>query len=142
MPGTLPAASTNSSVFSALDIGPTICKIAGLPYKDDAFDGQNMFLVLQQNNHAADRDLHWDCGWQWSVRSGDWKLMVTENEKRAKGSADFEQVDVRMGVHLYNLADDPIEEYNLAEENPEQVQRLRELHFAWRNSIGQPLTPQ
>jgi arylsulfatase A-like enzyme len=142
MPSTLPAGVTNANVFSALDLAPTLCQMANISYQADEFDGINQRGYLTAKKSVAPpRDLHWDSGWQWSVRSGDWKLMVTTNEKRAQGSANFEQVDVRMGVNLFNLAKDPGETTNLAEKFPAQVARLRQLHRAWRTSVGQPLNP-
>ncbi|MFG0305371.1 MAG: hypothetical protein ACF8Q5_04060, partial [Phycisphaerales bacterium JB040] len=66
-------------------------------------------------------------------------LMVTENENVARNQADFEQVDVRMGVHLYNLAVDPGETTNLAERHTEKVEELRALHRACRAEVGQPV---
>ncbi len=140
MPGTIPTGRISFGVHSALDFAPTLCDLAGIPHKADAFDGSNQLAILQGRQLAGERVLHWDVGWQWSIRAGDWKLMVTENEKRAKGSANFEQVGVRMGVHLYNLKDDPSERNNLATKMPDKVEKLTALHREWRNSIGKPLS--
>jgi arylsulfatase A-like enzyme len=142
MPGTLPSGRVSFGVHSSLDFAPTLCQIAGIPHKSTAFDGANQLGILQGSQSAGKRVLHWDTGWQWSVRDGDWKLMVTEDPKRAQGSANFEQVGVRMGVHLYNLKEDPSETKNMAEKMPTKVAELTERHRQWRREIGQPLQAQ
>ena len=142
MPGTLPAGRISKGVQSSLDFAPTLCQLAGIPYKADTFDGVNQLAIMQGTQSAGERVLHWDVGWQWSIRAGDWKLMVTENENRAKGSANFEQVAVRMGVNLFNLKNDPSESRNLAEDHPDKVAELTQLHREWRKSIGKPIAPK
>ena len=72
------------------------------------------------------------------MRRGDWKLLVTTDEQRARRSADFEQVDVRFGTHLYHLGYDPGETENLAAERPGQVALLTQLHDAWRAEVVRP----
>lgn len=99
-PGELPAGSNYDGVFSSLDLAPTMCELLELPALADEFDGRSQLAELRgEKKPDAERTLHWDTGWQWSVRSGPWKLMVTVDEERARRSADFEQVGVRMGVH-------------------------------------------
>jgi arylsulfatase A-like enzyme len=143
LPNTSSAGKSNQAIFSALDVAPTLCQIANIPFKANEFDGINQIDLFNSNkSQPTSRDLHWDSGWQWSVRSGDWKLMVTVDENRAQHSSDFEQVDVRLGTHLYHLAKDPSETINLAEKFPNQVTRLRQLHHDWRATIGQPLASE
>jgi arylsulfatase A len=83
----------------------------------------------------SDRILHWDLGFQWSVRSGDWKLIVTEDAERAANLAKKEALYVAQGVHLYNLSEDPGETRNVSGQYPEVVKRLRDLHEDWRSMV-------
>lgn len=137
MPDVIPAGRVHEGVFSCLDLAPTICEMIGLPTEAGAFDGLSQLAQLQGKKPAdATRTLHWDTGWQWSVRMGDWKLLVTTNENRARSSANFEQVDVRFGTHLYHLGEDPGETTNLAEDRPDLVELLSARHASWRASIG------
>lgn len=136
MPGVLPEGRVHEGVFSCLDLAPTICELVGVATERGAFDGRSQLAELKGERKAdPNRTLHWDTGWQWSVRMGDWKLLVTTNENRARSSANFEQVDVRFGTHLYNLAEDPGEEHNLAAQRPDLVDMLTERHRAWRASL-------
>ena len=142
MPGTLPAGEVHAELFSALDLAPTICELAGIEVPATEFDGADQLAVLRGEAAASPRDLHWDIGWQWSVRSGDWKLMQTEDEDFARREADFEQVGVRTGTHLYDLGRDPGETENLAGARPELVAHLRTEHLAWREAVGQPVSAE
>lgn len=140
MPGVFPEGRVHEDVFSCLDFAPTICELAGIATEQGAFDGRSQVAELQgKRKPKPSRALHWDIGWQWSVRLGDWKLMVTENAQRAQGSSNFEQVSVRLGTHLYHLGEDPGETNNLAESRPNLVALLTSRHKAWRASMGQPI---
>ena len=139
-PGVLPAGIEYDGMFSALDLAPTLCELLQVDYDDGAFDGRSQVAELcGRRAPDTDRVLHWDTGWQWSVRAGPGKLMVTEDEQRARRSAEFEQVDVRTGVHLYHLDRDPSERTNLADSQAERVRELRQRHRNWRRAIGQPI---
>jgi len=137
LPHVLQAGKQHAPVVSCLDFAPSICELLSIPVEAGAFDGVSQVDAWKSgNSDTAQRALHWDIGWQWSVRYGDWKLMVTVNEQRAQSSANFEQVGVRGGVHLYHLGKDPSETTNLAERRPEIVEMLRERHIAWRASLA------
>tara|TARA_R110002096_G_scaffold16106_59_gene55391 strand:- start:4072 stop:5559 length:1488 start_codon:yes stop_codon:yes gene_type:complete len=138
-PGRVANAYINDSlVFSALDIAPTLLQWCGVPYEENAFDGISQVKSLSEKDSGFDseRVLHWDLGFQWSVRSGKWKLMKTIDEKASQRISNTEQIDIRSGIHLYNLEDDPGETRNLADQSPEIVERLTRLHVDWRAEVG------
>jgi len=137
MPGELPSGVVHEGIVSALDLAPTICALTEVDAPAEAFDGLDQLPRLRgELPPITGRDLHWDIAWQWSVRSGDWKLMETRDEARARRQADFEQVGVRTGTHLYDLGADPGETTNLAEERPQVVEELRARHAAWRARVA------
>jgi arylsulfatase A-like enzyme len=136
LPGVLPEGRTHQGILSALDIAPTICELVGIDAPEDEFDGIGQLSALRGERAPNDkRDLHWDIQWQWSLRRGNWKLMQTMDESFARHEADFEQVGVRLGTHLYDLGEDPGETSNLAAEKPELVERLVKAHEDWRSSM-------
>ncbi|MCH2101195.1 MAG: sulfatase-like hydrolase/transferase [Planctomycetes bacterium] len=140
MPGVFPEGYVHEGVFSSLDLAPTICELSDIAVESGAFDGRSQVDELKgERKSDPNRTLHWDTGWQWSVRMGEWKLLVTTNETRAGRSANFEQVDVRLGTHLYHLGEDPSEANNLASHRPDLVDMLTDRHRSWRASIGQPV---
>lgn len=124
-------------IFSHLDIAPTLLDWCGIAYETSAFDGvaQTAPLSGKSTKPNSDRILHWDLGFQWSVRSGDWKLIVTEDAERAANLAKKEALYVAQGVHLYNLSEDPGETRNVSGQYPEVVKRLRDLHEDWRSMV-------
>jgi len=137
-PNRVPGGRVNEDlIFSHMDIAPTLHDWCGIPYAEESFDGVSQAATLSGKDTQSHRNrtLHWDLGFQWSVRSGDWKLIVTEDEERADRLAKTEALYVAQGVHLYNLQEDPGEEHNLAVQNPDIVQRLRHLHEDWRTIV-------
>ena len=83
----------------------------------------------------SDRILHWDLGFQWSLRSGKWKLLVTEDNEKAANLEKKEALYVAKGVHLYNLVEDPSETQSVAAQYPEIVQQLQRQHDEWRTEV-------
>ena len=84
--------------------------------------------------HASDPDgaewardtLFWQSGYYRVVRHQDWKLQITERPKRE---------------WLFNLAEDPTEQNNLAESEPEKVNELRSLLAQHAARAREPLHP-
>lgn len=72
-PGRVPAHEIRSGFGSSMDILPTALAAAGVPVVADRVDGVDKFPLLVQSDAGYDA-LHWDCGCQWAIRSGDWKL--------------------------------------------------------------------
>ena len=81
---------------------------------DNQLDGKSLLPILQsQSKNWPDRTLYWEHNRQWqAMLHGDWKLL-RKNQKSA--------------WELFNLADDPAEEKDLAEEFPLKVNELAEL---------------
>lgn len=123
---------TSRSLVSSLDILPTVLAAAGAPVGAGASDGRDLL-----GTHAGHDELHWDCGWQWATRAGDWKLRSVD-----PGSAigaeirRVEHADPGSGVTLVNLAEDPGEERDLASERPDIVAELTTRHRVWRESLA------
>ena len=77
------------------------------------------------------RALVWDTNHETAVRQGKWKLRTAKSDRHAK----HEMVELELGVFLYDLEADPGETTNLAARHPEVLQRLREVHRAWRAGL-------
>jgi arylsulfatase A-like enzyme len=97
-----------------IDWMPTLCHVAGYrPDHDLKWDGINISAVLTDHTAIPIRPLYAVApGWRSrSLRFGDWKLIV-------HGTGDARKTE------LFNLALDPVESKNLANDQPE---RLREM---------------
>ena len=103
-------------VIHAADWMPTLCGLAGyVPKKDLKWDGRNLWPALSGQSAAPARQLFWASSSKLldtAVRDGDWKLIVSQ--KPAK-------------LELYNLAEDPNEQHDLAGKYPERVASLQSL---------------
>lgn len=135
-PGRVPAGRTDSqSVLSAVDLFPSMCKLAGAPLPAAALDGEELSAVLLGQPASRKQPLFWEYGRNatayaypqgrdkspnLAVRDGQWKLLIN-----ADGS----------GAELYNLMADSAEAKNVAGEQPEIVQRLSKVALAWRSTL-------
>lgn len=136
-PGRVPAGHTSQELTSSMDILPTAMAAAGAdPSSYSHVDG--LALIDDDGLAAGHGVLHWDCGWQWSLRRGDIKLSWVEpGSPIAKAILDVEHADPGSGFVLTDLAADPSESVNLAESRPELVAELAALHRDWAASLTQ-----
>ncbi|UNK71270.1 sulfatase-like hydrolase/transferase [Microbacterium sp. H1-D42] len=157
-PGVTTPGSTVGEPISALDLAATFRAAAEAAPGADA-DGIDLRPVLtgdamtdatssptDEGAHPP-RELHWDCGWQWAVRRGDWKLLsVDGGSETARYVRDLEHTTTGDGLFLSNLASDRGERENLLDAHGDVVHELRRAHEHWRTEVGlpplrQPATP-
>ncbi len=118
-PGKLSPGTINQSQASSLDLYPTFCRLADIEIDSERLDGRDLSPTLSGDETWTDRTLFWELGPhaelnrdRWTaVLSGPWKYVGTPED----------------GEFLFNLKSDPHEEKNLARENPERFQAMREL---------------
>ena len=125
------------SVLSALDLFPSLCRIAGVPLPETPrLDGADMSAALLGTPTVRTAPLHWEYGRNTNafdfpkpprdrspnvaIREGSWKLLINPD-----GS----------GAELYDLASDPKEEQNVASTRPEVAQRLSGQALSWRKTL-------
>ncbi len=121
-PGRLPKGTVCDEPVISLDVMPTICAAVGAELPGDrVYDGKNMLPVLQgRSENPLHEALFWyDGSDQWAVRAGQWKLL------NFKGA-----------LELYNLQADMSEKNNVKGQNPEIVERLRQMYSAWKNQMA------
>lgn len=125
---------TYAGLTSTLDLYPTLLSAAGAdPSAWAHCDGIDQLPGLRGESNATGHDvLHWDCGFQWAVREGDWKLRFAEDGSYAQALRRTEHTDIGVGLTLTNLREDVGETRDLSREHPEIVERLTRLHETWR----------
>ncbi len=122
-PGTVRSGMKEESPITALDLFPTALAAAGMdPSQNDKLDGQNLLPVLTDaEQRLPKRPLFWrysmgDDSYGYAVRDGNWKLIDSRYKDRKL---------------LFDLANDPWEREDLAEQHPEQVARLSRMIEDW-----------
>jgi len=139
-PGRAPAGRMNErTVFTAVDLLPTLCAIGRAsipPGIASQLDGEDLSAALSGDSTVRRKPVFWEYGRNTNgfayppephnrspnlaVRDGDWKLLIN-----ADGS----------GAELYDLANDPKEEKNLAATRPEIAKRLSDQALSWRKAL-------
>ena len=118
-PGTIEAGAISHIQAAGWDMMPTFVELLGedTNWRDEAMDGLSILPTLtgkgtQQEHEFLYWEFHEENGRQ-AVRAGDWKL-IRQNIK--SGNPTHE---------LYNIAEDPHEDNDLAASNPDKVEELK-----------------
>ncbi|MCI9889401.1 sulfatase-like hydrolase/transferase [Micrococcales bacterium 31B] len=144
-PGHVPADIERDGLVSSMDIAATLLKQAGVEVPSDgpgALDGHDLLEYLQGTDGPAHETLHWDCGFQWAVRSDDWKLMWVDGDDPAvKATEQVEHTNLGAGYRLTHIDHDLGEAVNLADARPDIVAALDAAHRAWQRETGLAASP-
>jgi arylsulfatase len=119
------AGRTSDAIVSTLDVLPTFAALAGADVPDDrVLDGvdQAGLLTGSDQDGARDRFLYYHGGELQAVRQGPWKLRLP-NLKRFPNWSEIDRGSQR--TELYHLGRDLGETTNLADKQPQVVERLR-----------------
>lgn len=137
----IPAGSITHQFATVMDLAPTILEMAGIQHPAPAYQGRevvgmrgkSMVSYLSTNSesiHERDFINGWETCGRAACRKGDWKIVFIP---KPKGPERWQ---------LYNLAKDPGEIHDLAEQEP---QRLAELMKLWDQYVLEtgviPLSP-
>ncbi len=110
-PKHIPAGKTVNAPTHVVDWFPTFLAVAGeQPAADSTFDGQNIWPLLSGvDDSKVTRTFYWRTPNEMALRVGDWKLITDRNAQRKQ---------------LFNLANDPNEETDLASQHADRLQDL------------------
>ena len=117
-PGKTTAGSESAHVSAFQDMLPTLLELVGGPIPQNV-DGISFLPTLINSEQPEHEYLYWEFhekGGRQALRKGDWKLIHYDVKKPEETTTE-----------LYNIADDPGEEMNLAKEYPEIVEELETL---------------
>jgi len=127
------------SIFSAVDLLPTFCEVAGVELPDTyTADGVSQVATLKGNGNATrPKPLFWKMHSAWPIpktRPYHWVsyAIVHENWKLVS-NADGNYVE------LYDIVADPFEKSDLKKDKPETVKQLLQQLDDWKLTIpGKP----
>jgi arylsulfatase A-like enzyme len=126
-PKSLPRGQVRDQAITVMDWFPTILDLAEVPRPKAVLDGRSVLpLIRDPKTPSAHQVLHFAWSNTWAVRQGDWKLIVRRDRKAVS----------HRGLH--NLSDPKPEVKNYANERPDIVARLVDLHQKWASDVRQP----
>ena len=136
-PGVIEPGTSTRAFAHLRDLAATILDLAGLPPQEGAYEGRtvlpiegvSMFPHLSGATdavHAEDYEAGQYYGGLGGVRKGDWKLTRII---APYGSGDWQ---------LFDLANDPYEQNDLAGSNPERFQEMLSAWDRYRERVGLP----
>ena len=102
-PSRIQKSRINNEIVSAMDLFPTALDAAGGDQNKYKLDGTSLLPILSGQSVKLHDRLFWDTGKQWAVREGNWKLLVTEDEKWAAKTEQNFRVNIPRGINLYNI---------------------------------------
>lgn len=140
--GRIKAGSIVREPLHMVDWYPTILKLAGAsPEQKLPLDGRDAWPTIAAGQKSPHTEILINTTPnQGAIRVGDWKLIV--NGGRAddgEGDAQKKKKQQRAQVELFNLAADPYEKHNLAED---QVTLVRELRQRYDTLARQAVSPK
>ncbi|MEE4117026.1 MAG: arylsulfatase [Marinilabiliaceae bacterium] len=117
-PGKVIEASSSDHISAFWDVMPTLCDVAGI----EAPEGIDGISFLPEISGKGTQEKHEFLYWEFpsyqgqqAVRMGEWKAI---RKDIFKGN---------MQLELYNLETDPLEENDVAADNPEIVKQIEEI---------------
>ena len=127
-PGKIKAGSVSDRIVTAMDLLPTIAKLAGTSIPDDRIiDGSNIESIIfdsPNSNYKEKPFFYYNGNNLYSVRNGDWKYFTH--------SVDYPEA-------LYNLRDDISESIDLKDRYREIVKEMEKLLDKARYDMGDDL---
>jgi arylsulfatase A-like enzyme len=127
-PARLPAGTVTQQVGITMDLAASIIAAAGIPTPAAAYEGIDLFPILEGRAPLQERTLFWratnSSRSQRAVRSGPWKLVMD-------GGHQF----------VYDLRDDPGERRDLARRRQDVARRLWLALQAWERDVDAGKTP-
>jgi len=143
-PGHLKPDTVSKTPLHIVDLFPTLLHLAGASLEQPlTLDGRDSWNAIAQNGPAPrDAILLNTTPNSGAIRVGDWKLVINAGEgaegRAPAGKAAKKAGAARRGIELFNIAQDPNEEHNLASANPEKVKELRARYQAFAREAVPP----
>ena len=121
-PGRIPAGTSSNAFATNMDLLPTIASVTGVALENDRkIDGVDLTSTFTSDESSRDEFVFYSAhGALEGIRMGDWKYLskLPRRGRNAKGPAPEPE------VFLFHLSEDIGEQNNLAEQEPDRVQKM------------------
>jgi len=126
-PGHIPAGVTVTEMIHVVDMYPTLVGLAGGSFdKAKPLDGTNVWTTISQGQPSPRTEVVYNIEPnRAAVREGDWKLVWG--------------VTLPQTIELYNIAQDPSEQHNVADRHPDIVATLQKRADELATQAAKPL---
>lgn len=141
-PGVIPAGHQTNELASSLDLLPTFAYLAGETLAPEIpIDGLNLVphFAGEGKGHEA---LYFDTGFQWSVRTKDWKLHEVHGDEDSQNARrvlqEVEHSDIGQGQSLFKLDEQLTENPsdNLITQYPKRAAEMTEWYQQWQEKVA------
>jgi arylsulfatase len=142
-PKTVPGGGIQSAMATVMDVVPTILELADIEHPRTyqgrevlPLRGASMLPALTGESsyvHAEDYVMGWELFGRRAIRQGDWKIVWDP------AAIQWEPRDPQINYdswRLYNLAEDPSEQIDLAQKQPDRLQALLEHWESYARETG------
>ena len=125
-PGQIPPNQVTAELATTMDLHATILELAGATAPPNPLDGKDIWPLLTESAPSPHSYFpYFRVRRLEAIRDATWKLRI------AVPASDFSSPELQtgnepIGLELYNLTNDPYEQFNVADANPEVVARLKD----------------
>ena len=126
-PGHIKPGSTVDGIIHAVDMYPTLAKLAGASTgKSKPLDGMDVWQTISEGKPSPRTEIIYSVEpFRAAIRDGDWKLVW--------------RTILPSSVELFNLTQDPYEKNNLASAHPDKVAAMQQRLEALAKQSAKPL---
>ena len=122
------APAVSDAIVSQVDLFASIAALIGQPMpQDGGADGQDVLPALLGQSSQGREYVIQEALTQLAVRQGNWKYIPPGSITQRGGIGEWIETQVDAPGWLFNLANDPAEQKNVAALHPEKVVELRQV---------------
>jgi arylsulfatase A-like enzyme len=144
--GHIKPGSTVNALMHMVDWYPTLVNLAGGSLKQKLpLDGKDLWPSITEGKPSPRTEVLCNAAPETgAIRTGDWKLVINGDKRDTDEEAPAKKKKAKAAkagenYELFNLANDPFEQNNLAESKPE---KLKELLKRYREYVSQAVPPK